>query len=47
MNTQRLDPKINAKAKERIEKYTEQMPSKTDIFTEGLIDEQTYKIVLV
>ena len=40
----RLDPQIRAKANERIEKYTEQMPSKTDIFTEGLIDEPTYKI---
>ena len=40
----RLDPKLTAKANERIEKYTEQMPSKTDIFTEGLIDEPTYKI---
>ena len=40
----RLDPQISAKANERIEKYTEQMPSKTDIFTEGLIDEPTYKI---
>ena len=40
----RLDPQLSAKANERIEKYTEQMPSKTDIFTEGLIDESTYKI---
>lgn len=40
----RLDPQLSAKANERIEKYTEQMPSKTDIFTEGLIDEPTYKI---
>tara|TARA_Y100000589_G_scaffold153443_1_gene146148 strand:- start:580 stop:1980 length:1401 start_codon:yes stop_codon:yes gene_type:complete len=40
----RLDPQLTAKANERIEKYTEQMPSKTDIFTEGLIDEPTYKI---
>ena len=39
-----LDPKLIAKANERIEKYKEQMPSKTDIFTEGLIDEPTYKI---
>ena len=40
----RLDPQLIAKANERIEKYTEQMPSKTDIFTEGLIDEPMYKI---
>ena len=40
----RLDPQISAKANERIEKYTEQMPSKTDVFSEGLIDELTYKI---
>ena len=40
----RLDPQISAKANERIAKYKEQMPSKTDIFTEGLIDEPTYKI---
>lgn len=40
----RLDPQLSTKANERIEKYTEQMPSKTDIFTEGLIDEPTYKI---
>ena len=40
----RLDPQLREKANERIEKYTEQMPSKTDIFTEGLIDEPTYKI---
>ena len=40
----RLDPQLRAKANERIEKYTEQMPSKTDIFTEGLIDEPMYKI---
>lgn len=39
-----LDPKLGKKANERIQKYTEQMPSKTDIFTEGLIDEPTYKI---
>ena len=40
----RLDPQISAKANERIDKYIKQMPSKTDIFTEGLIDEPTYKI---
>ena len=40
----RLDPQLIAKANERIEKYAEQMPSKTDIFTEGLIDEPMYKI---
>jgi tetratricopeptide (TPR) repeat protein len=40
----RLDPQLSAKANERIDKYTEQMPSKTDIFTEGLIDEPTYEI---
>lgn len=40
----RLDPQLSKKANERIQKYTEQMPSKTDIFTEGLIDEPTYKI---
>ena len=40
----RIDPQLSTKSNERIEKYTEQMPSKTDIFTEGLIDEPTYKI---
>ena len=40
----KLDPQLSTKANERIEKYTKQMPSKTDIFTEGLIDESTYKI---
>ena len=39
-----IDPQLSTKSNERIEKYTEQMPSKTDIFTEGLIDEPTYKI---
>jgi len=39
-----LEPQLSIKANERIQKYTEQMPSKTDIFTEGLIDEPTYKI---
>ena len=40
----RIDPQLSTKSNERIEKYTKQMPSKTDIFTEGLIDEATYKI---
>ena len=40
----RLDSQLSDKANERIQKYTEQMPSKTDIFTEGLIDVPTYKI---
>lgn len=40
----RIDPQLSTKTNERIEKYTKQMPSKTDIFTEGLIDEPTYKI---
>lgn len=40
----KLDPTIVEKANERIKKYTKQIPSKTDIFTEGLIDESTYKI---
>ncbi len=40
----RLDPLLGDKANERIQKYTEQMPSKTDIFTEGLLDVPTYKI---
>ena len=39
-----LEPQLSTKANERIQKYREQMPSKTDIFTEGLIDEPTYKI---
>ena len=39
-----LEPQLSIKANERIQKYREQMPSKTDIFTEGLIDEPTYKI---
>lgn len=40
----RIDPQLSTKSNERIEKYTKQMPSKTDIFTEGLIDEPSYKI---
>lgn len=40
----RLDASVSAKANERIKKYTEQMPSKTDIFTEGLLDLPTYII---
>ena len=40
----RVDPLLASKANERIKKYSEQMPSKTDIFTEGLIDQPTYKI---
>jgi len=40
----RLDASASAKANERILKYTEQMPSKTDIFTEGLLDVPTYDI---
>ena len=39
-----LEPQLSTKANERIQKYREQMPSKTDVFTEGLIDEPTYKI---
>jgi len=39
-----LDSAIASKANERIAKYTKQIPSKTDIFTEGLIDVPTYKI---
>ena len=39
-----IDKSAAGKAATRIEKYTVQMPSKTDIFTEGLIDELTYKI---
>lgn len=39
-----LDKSVVAKANERIAKYFEQMPSKTDIFTEGLLDVPTYKI---
>jgi tetratricopeptide (TPR) repeat protein len=31
-------------AEERIKKYSEQMPSKTDVFTEGLLDVPTYQI---
>ena len=31
-------------ADERIQKYSEQMPSKTDIFTEGLLDVPSYQI---
>lgn len=40
----RLDSSVSTKANERIQKYTEQMPSKTDIFTEGLLDVPTYTI---
>ena len=40
----KIDPSVKSKAANRIVKYTEQMPSKTDIFTEGLIDVPTYKI---
>lgn len=40
----RIDPQLSKKSNERIEKYTKQMPSKTDIFSEGLIDESSYKI---
>lgn len=40
----RIDPQLSKKSNERIEKYTKQMPSKTDIFSEGLIDEPSYKI---
>jgi len=43
-HAKRVDPTLSAKANEKIEKYKQQMPSKTDIFTEGLIDEPTYKI---
>ena len=39
-----IDSSLKEKAADRIAKYTEQMPSKTDIFTEGLIDVPTYKI---
>ena len=39
-----LDSQLTVKANEKIKKYTEQMPSKTDVFTEGLIDESTYEI---
>jgi len=39
-----IDSSVKAKVADRIGKYTEQMPSKTDIFTEGLIDVPTYKI---
>ena len=40
----KLDKSVSEKAAKRIVKYTEQMPSKTDIFTEGLIDVPEYKI---
>jgi len=40
----KIDPSVKGKAAERIVKYTAQMPSKTDIFTEGLIEALTYKI---
>lgn len=40
----RIDGAVSSKASTRIKKYTEQMPSKTDIFTEGLIDVPTYLI---
>jgi len=39
-----IDSSVKAKVADRVGKYTEQMPSKTDIFTEGLIDVPTYKI---
>lgn len=39
-----LDSTVKDKANERIQKYSAQMPSKTDIFTEGLLDVPTYKI---
>lgn len=40
----KIDNTVSTKANGRIKKYTEQMPSKTDIFTEGLIDVPTYTI---
>tara|TARA_B110000977_G_C11030551_1_gene475056 strand:- start:71 stop:1474 length:1404 start_codon:yes stop_codon:yes gene_type:complete len=40
----KIDNSVADKAANRIVKYTAQMPSKTDIFTEGLIDVLTYKI---
>ena len=40
----KLDKSVSEKATKRILKYTKQMPSKTDIFTEGLIDVPKYKI---
>ena len=40
----KLDGSLTLKADERILKYTAQMPSKTDIFTEGLLDVATYTI---
>jgi hypothetical protein len=43
-HAKRLDPTAAKKADERILKYTKQMPSKTDIFTEGLLDVPTYNI---
>ena len=43
-HAKKIDPQLSKKSNERIEKYTKQMPSKTDIFSEGLIDEPSYKI---
>jgi tetratricopeptide (TPR) repeat protein len=40
----KIDSSVKGTAAERIVKYKEQMPSKTDIFTEGLINVPTYKI---
>jgi len=40
----RIDGSVATKAIDRIAKYTEQMPSKTDVFTEGMIDVPTYDI---
>ncbi|MDG1850443.1 MAG: hypothetical protein P8I82_08200 [Flavobacteriales bacterium] len=40
----RLDSSTKEKVDDRILKYSEQMPSKTDIFTEGLLDVPTYLI---
>ncbi len=40
----KIDKSVLEKAEKRIVKYTEQIPSKTDIFTEGLLGVPTYQI---
>lgn len=40
----KIDPSISNKVEEKILKYYNQIPSKTDIFQEGLIDVELYQI---
>ena len=40
----KIDSSVKTKANKRIATYKKQMPAKTDVFSEGLINSKTYEI---